>query len=42
MSIKSFFNDLYEFAFTKDKVVMEQMSEEEYIEIFIRRYRKYL
>lgn len=40
MSIKTAFKNLFEFAFTKDEVVMEQMSEEEYIEIFIKGRKK--
>lgn len=40
MLIKSIFKSLFEFAYTKDEVVMEQMSEEEYIEIFIKGRKK--
>lgn len=40
MWIKSVFKSLFEFAFTKDEVVMEQMSEDEYIDIFIKGRKK--
>lgn len=40
MWIKSIIKSLFEFAYTKDDVVMKQISEEEYIEIFIKGRKK--